>query len=1222
MQKILLLFLSLLCTGTMIRAQAEAGQTYSYNFADGSVLPQTGYSELNYESFTTADGLVTINSNTDNESLQFGYHDATHGGVFFPGNSFDIAVAGDALITFFVCTYASSSDAVFELTGANDEVLGTIAAQNLGEEDGFPSTFSYEGPAGTVTATLLSEDSPTGQFYIHGLSVENADEIVDTEGKSLVWDFGAEQLNGDAYTNQLDEATVNGWYDASVEAGSAGNVLPEFSSNGLTWVGGGNDRLRTSNTNLTRYDENVSGNGEFNGRIYVNSAGAVGRYLSLALEENDEITVYALSQNGGGQLNFQYAPDPTMQTDVEALPGELTEFNFVAKQAGMYKLFDTQDKPSYYRIVRRSANYVSLTGSVDVTEATDIPGDYTLQFTNADGKVFETTVESGSYRIDLPAGYTYELSLGRANGYIISSGSTLDVTESTTTFDITIIRTELYTVSGDILGLPDVPSDLMLMFTSQGAIYQPEVSVDPENGTYTVSLEAGRGYGITATGVNDYSLAQDSVTIAAEDTEFDITFVPKPVYAVTVQTSGLSSEQQENIRLTFTNLNEAGYSYTFDDLGAIQLRDGVYSIQADGLSAYPVALALTSNLTVDGKDTTKTLVFEPVNRWSFDDAVIASGDANYRGLQFTGAVSNEIGKGHLVAGPDATIAVPVNPGEAVIVTYYYSADFSIEGGESITTSSGSTSMLESTTYVYPGEEGGYVTITVGDGAGSTYITEIRTVPYLDYTSTLAVGADKDYQTINAALEAIRLMSRDSGERVTIMIDPGNYEEMLVIDMPEVTLKNAAATPSIALMNEGVDIDPNAVRITSYYGHGYDYFSMGSDQKYDADVLAVNRDNGYLSNENAGAGTTNGSYWNATVVVYALGFQAEDIIFENSFNQYISQKESEDVVVMWDSGSKGERPTDYGNTSVQDRSYVERAAAIAVVGTADKVILDKCRVIGRQDSFYGGRGARVVVFRGSMMGAVDYLFGGMTAVFYQSELAMNTSDASSDRAYITAAQQDAPRGYLMYETTVTTAIPGTETASEYRAKPGYYGRPWQATTSEVVFYNTTIDTSDYPGYVGMSLIEPEGWASSLGGESEMMYEYGTVERSGESHLDQRVEWSTVLTEPVLTDGTQITPFHFTKGDDDWDPLPALIEQNPTSTRYAAPVSKVRIYAAGDRIFVSNVQGPTTVTVYSLSGARISQVKVEADGNFRADTGVWIVTADAPDGRKAAKVYTQR
>jgi pectin methylesterase-like acyl-CoA thioesterase len=417
---------------------------------------------------------------------------------------------------------------------------------------------------------------------------------------------------------------------------------------------------------------------------------------------------------------------------------------------------------------------------------------------------------------------------------------------------------------------------------------------------------------------------------------------------------------------------------------------------------------------------------------------------------------------------------------------------------------------------------------------------------VDYSPVIFVGTDKEYKTVNEALSAIVQMDRSATERVTVMIDPGNYEEMLVVKSPNVTLKNAAATPDIALAKKGVDISPNAVRITSYYGHGYSYYSMGNNQKWNAEILRVNKENGYLSYSNAGAGTTKGSYWNAGVVISANGFEAEDIIFENSFNQYISKKESEDVVVMWEVGNKGLRPTDIGNASVQNRSFVERAAAIAITNNTDKVVLTNCRVVGRQDAFYGGAGTRVVVKKGAVMGAVDYIFGGMTAVFYKTDLVMNTSDESVDAAYLTAAQQTTGRGYLMYKCTVKSAIPGTETASSFLAKPGYFGRPWQATTSEVVFYNTTVSMSDFTGSEGKSLISPAGWTNSLGAESNLMYEYGTFEFSGEDNSSSRVAWSTVLTSPTLADGTEITTFNFTKGIDNWDPLPIEQDEFAVST----------------------------------------------------------------------------
>lgn len=111
---------------------------------------------------------------------------------------------------------------------------------------------------------------------------------------------------------------------------------------------------------------------------------------------------------------------------------------------------------------------------------------------------------------------------------------------------------------------------------------------------------------------------------------------------------------------------------------------------------------------------------------------------------------------------------------------------------------------------------------------------------------------------------------------------------------------------------------------------------------------------------------------------------------------------------------------------------------------------------------------------------------------------------------------------MYNCTVTSTTPGLDTASEYLSKPGYFGRPWQANTSEVVFYKTIVETTDFPGSEGKSLIEPDAWKSSLGGESPKMYEYGTEEKSGEDNSSKRASWATRLETPYIDDGeTEIT-----------------------------------------------------------------------------------------------------
>ncbi|MCF6130101.1 pectinesterase family protein [Flavobacterium sp. AS60] len=1049
-----------------------------------------------------------------------------------------------------------------------------------------------------------------------------------------VWDFGAVQLNSGTYNNMLNETVINSWYGAVTPGSTAINFPVSFTSGALSWVGNSGDRLRTSNTNLTRFDANIASVTTHTGRVYCNgtpnlSAGVpTNRFMRMVLNEDDEVTVVSRT-DAAASLSFVNEANPSLQTDLVAptfASGAVTEVKYVAKNAGTFKIYSADGKASFYRILRRPAVYTTVSGNIDVSQATGIPGNYAVVFTNLAGKSWTSTMNmDGTYNVNLPIGYTYEISLVNANGYIISNGTTLNlipVTTPTFTHDITILQVSLYQVSGSIAGLGTAISNLGLTYTaipSSGAIYIPVPIINTVNSTYTVLLEANIQYTITANGVNDYLLDSNTITIPAANTVSDISFTPKPVYNITITTTGLTTTQENNLQLTFTNLNESGYVYNFTGLTGIALRNGTYAVTYGGLNAYPVDMSLTSNLVVNGSPVSKTLAFVPVTVWSFNDRVITTANSSYKGMLFTGNISNSISQGHLIAQAGSTIQVPVNVGEKIRIDYYYSANFSIEGGATLSTinSTGSTSIIDSVEYTYTGSSPGFVNIAI---AGTTYFTEIKIGGIVPYSPIITVGVGKDYQTINAALDAVSNMIRTSTDRVTIVIDPGNYEEMLVINQPLIKLKNASATPSTALLNGGVNIDANAVRITSYYGHGYTYFSMSSDQKWHQDVLNVNTANGYASYQNVGAGTTNGSYWNATVVVGADGFEAEGIIFENSFNQYISNKESQDTVLAWTVGSPGVRPTNVGNTNVQNRTMVERAAAIAIKNNIQKVILNKCRVVGRQDSFFGGTGSRVAVYKGDYMGAVDYIFGGMDVVFYQSKLSMNVSDQSNDQAYITAAQQTTGRGFLMYECTITSAEPLVETASVYRAKPGYFGRPWQANTSEVVFYNTTIETSNYPGFIGNSLIVPLGWQNTLGGTSSGMYEYGTTEISGVNNGPSRATWATYLTSPVLNDATPITTFNFTKGLDNWDPFPQLILDDALGNNDFQPTSKVNVYAYKNTVVISNVKSNTSIAVYAMNGSLVKSFKTDTDTEFNLSKGLWIVHVNAEDGQKSVKLLT--
>ncbi|GGP01954.1 hypothetical protein GCM10010992_04400 [Cloacibacterium rupense] len=1050
-----------------------------------------------------------------------------------------------------------------------------------------------------------------------------------------VWDFGAVQLDNSTYNNMLDENAINAWY-SGVTPGTSGKTLPNFTSGILSWVGNPtSDRLRTSNTNLTRYDTNTASVTAYTGRVYANgtitfSGGLPStRYIKMNLNEDDELTVIARCDTGTGTLTFVNESNPSAQSDVvntTSTAGAVTTAVFVAKTSGTYRIADSSQKESFFRIYRKQATYTSVSGNIDTSNAVGIPSSYSLVFTNTAGKTWTVPINSNNYSASLPIGYTYSLSLVGANGYIITSGASVNTTGASSTLsnNIAITKVTLENLSGNITGLGTSISNLGLTFTpapASGSVYVPTPIINTANSTYSVNLDQNIPYTITTTGVNDYQISPSSVNISA-NTISDLSFTAKPVFPITINASGLTTAQQASLQLKFTNINEAGYVYTFSDINNISLRNGTYKIEALGLDNYPVELALTSNLVVNNGAASKTITFQPVTKWSFDDKGFSSNTTvYYKGMQLNGTVSGRQSQGDLTANSGATILVPITAGQKVLVYFYYAANFSIDGGNTISTTSGSTSNIENTQYIYNGSTDGFVTISVG-GTGTSYFTEIKVVPNVTYTPTITVGNNKQYQTINAALDAITNMVRPNNERVTIEIDPGNYEEMLVITQPNITLKNASSSPNTNVLNKGVNIDPNAVRITSYYGHGYNYYSMANNQKWNQNTLNVNLQNGNYSYSNTGAGTTNGSYWNATVVVNANGFQAENIIFENSFNQYISLKESQDVVVPWSSGTPGARPTTFGDVAVQQRSYVERAAAIAFANNTDKAILNNCKVIGRQDTFFGGVGARVVVYKGEILGAVDYIFGGMTAVFYKTKLIMNVTDATNDLAYITAAQQSSGRGYLMYACTITSTTAGVDTNSNYRANPGYFGRPWQANTSEVVFYNTTIETSNNPNSARTtatkSLIVPIGWNNSLGGTSSGMYEYGTTEQSGVDNSSNRATWATYLTNPILNDGTPITAFNFTKGNDNWDPISILDNNGTLNTNNTIEKPSTKIYSIGNDLLISNIKNNTKINIYNISGSLQKTLNVNKETKLTLPKGIWIVTAQSIEGLSSTKV----
>ena len=870
-------------------------------------------------------------------------------------------------------------------------------------------------------STLLKVAEDLTELIVDVTETDTTKHVVD------VWDFGAEQLEDTEYidyNNKLTEDVINGLYK-DVAAGTKGvniaafEVTDEDGNVELAFADGGyatTHRLRSTNANITRYDEKSLKDLEdssivYSGYIYSNKSASADVHFEVAAKAGDIFTFVVSSNGSSSDITWTSPSGKTEVKNYSDKSSNAQRMTFYATEDGYYTLHSATEKIVLARIYRERPDTVTVSGKVTAPAEADIEGAI-LEFTNqTTGVVTKAKISNGKYEVELAEQYRYAIKLSGVNGYIVDENNEFSIKnqEGNKNFHVNIIAVELVEVTGSLADLTTADvKNLELEFISDN-VFVPEFKANAEDVTYTATLEKGVKYEVKESGVEDYTLKTTTVQ-AKKDGTLNIVFEKKPVYDIEVKVEGVSANEVEKIELAFNRLDEEftedGYTYSFTGTEGVSLRDGQYKVIAK-LEGY--TQGLTPDVKVNGKEQSITIVMKSA--------------------------------------------------------------------------------------------------------------EQKTVAY---KAEISVGTKGDYKTINEALEAVRNMNRENGERVVISIEPGNYEEMLVIDVENVTLKNASSAPSIELTNKGVDIAEGAVRITSYYGHGYTYYSMGSDCKYDEELLAVNKENGYPSFENPGSGTTAGSYWNATVVVTASGFEADGIIFENSFNQYVSEKAANDIIVKQGSakeGSTARADMKAGDVTVQNKAYVERAAALAIYSNINDVVFDNCKFVGRQDTLYGGTNSYVEFNKCSIYGGTDYIFGGMIAIFNKCDLVFNTSEDSNDVGYITAAQQKSGRGYLMYECHITSTTPGVDTASTYTSKPGYLGR---ADTSEVVFYNTTVDAADaHWGSADGSLIAPIGWNSTLSGESAGMYEYGTIEKSGVDNSASRASWATVLTSPVLNDGTEIS-----------------------------------------------------------------------------------------------------
>ena len=304
--------------------------------------------------------------------------------------------------------------------------------------------------------------------------------------------------------------------------------------------------------------------------------------------------------------------------------------------------------------------------------------------------------------------------------------------------------------------------------------------------------------------------------------------------------------------------------------------------------------------------------------------------------------------------------------------------------------------------------------------------------YVGYSSK-----SNNFATVQKAVDKAKSINpKSESQRVTIHIKPGTYREQVVIQ-----------TPYVSLVND----ESSTVTITWYYGIGYKYYSVGSDGRYNAAKAKAKSSKAEPTQR-----------WGATVQILqaATDFKAKNIIFENSFNRYITKEEINDGVTV--SGSQSITFKRTSSSDVKSKAATERAAAMTIDG--NRAEFYNCKFYSSQDTLYTG--ASVGYFKKcKIQGNTDYIFGSGDYVFNQCELSFYGYSSGSVGGFITAAR-DQTRGYLFYNCKVTGNSALTVTA-------GYLGRPWRA-TAKVMFFNTVLANKNLivsAGWTSMSGVEP-------------------------------------------------------------------------------------------------------------------------------------------------------
>ncbi len=328
---------------------------------------------------------------------------------------------------------------------------------------------------------------------------------------------------------------------------------------------------------------------------------------------------------------------------------------------------------------------------------------------------------------------------------------------------------------------------------------------------------------------------------------------------------------------------------------------------------------------------------------------------------------------------------------------------------------------------------------------------------------------------------------DETERITLDIVPGVYREYLELTAPYVSFHNASG-------------GSGDVKITYFLADGFTYQSHGSIAGADK-IRTINIAKG------------------------ATAFEAENIVFENSYNLYLPDEERDELSGNAEANAKALARFE------QNDPTLNQCQAQAMRCQADKAVFLNCKFLGRQDTLMLPNGNQRSYFKDCYIeGTVDFIYGDGTAVFEDC-----TINCPYGGGYVTAGStpKETAYGLLFHHCTITR-----EATAEGKAAPAdasyALGRPW-GQDAMVLFWDCKMDGHIKTGHDRFADMGEK--ADLHKAEEARFFEAGSQNLNGEPlDLEALVDSTReeVLSESDMTVGGKYAAWKWLWGNDEWNP----------------------------------------------------------------------------------------